>query len=133
MITLADFKNWIKTAVKDFDNYYVGMINDATKEKQLGIYHMDIDTPKMIPIGGKNNKKYSHKDIKLLVHGTKGATSTEKLAYDTYNALDIESDFEIGNTKVNFIELLNEDPIYVGIDDNNIFEYVIRLRIHFKI
>lgn len=133
MITLSDFKNWVKTVVRGYDNYYVGMINDASKEKQLGVYHMDNNSPKRNIIGGKKNKKYAYKDIKLLVHGTKGATSTERLAYETYNALDTESDFEIGGTKVNFIEILNEDPIPMGIDDNNIFEYVIRLRIHFKI
>lgn len=51
----------------------------------------------------------------------------------TVRRIKAASDFEINGVKINFIELLNDDPIYIGIDENHIFEYVIRLKIHFRI
>lgn len=131
MITLADIRDWLKS-FNMFDGYYIGRI-DSKKSNVLGVYNLQ-DTGRREVIGGL--KTYEKKGVSLLIHGTPNKNTTEKKAWDFYNALEnliYSCEYpQIGKKDVYFIELLNNQPIDVDQDESSTYEYVIELNIYFE-
>ena len=131
MILLSDIRDWLKSFGL-FDNYYIGRL-DTKKKNSLGVYNLQ-DTGRRETIGGL--KKYEKKGVSLLIHGDSNKANTEKKAFSLYNALEsLITSFEypsIGDKKVFFIELLNNQPIDVDQDESSTYEYVIELNIYFE-
>ena len=131
MVLLEDIRDWLKS-FELFNNYYIGRL-DTKKLNSLGVYNLQ-DTGRREVIGGL--KKYKKKGISLLVHGDTNKTTTEKKAWSLYEKLEeliYTCEYpQIGNKKVYFIELLNNEPIDVDQDANSIYEYVIELNIYFE-
>lgn len=131
MVTLSDVKSYLKSFGL-FDGYYIGRL-DTKKKNSLGVYNLQ-DTGRHETIGGL--KVYEKKGISLLVHGDTNKASTEALAWSLYNKLeDVISSLEfpvIGEHKVYFMELLQNQPIDVDQDDKDVYEYVIELNIYFE-
>ena len=131
MILLADIRDWLKSFGL-FDNYYIGRL-DTKKKNSLGVYNLQDDGRREV-IGGL--KKYEKKGVSLLIHGDSNKANTEKKAFSLYNALEsLITSCEypsIGDKKVFFIELLNNQPIDVDQDESSTYEYVIELNIYFE-
>ena len=131
MVLLEDIRDWLKS-FELFNNYYIGRL-DTKKLNSLGVYNLQ-DTGRREVIGGL--KKYKKKGISLLVHGDTNKTTTEKKAWSLYEKLEeliYTCEYpQIGNKKVYFIELLNNEPIDVDQDANSIYEYVIEINIYFE-
>lgn len=131
MVLLEDIRDWLKS-FRLFNNYYIGRL-DTKKLNSLGVYNLQ-DTGRREVIGGL--KKYKKKGISLLIHGDTNKTTTEKKAWSLYEKLEeliYTCEYpQIGNKKVYFIELLNNEPIDVDQDANSIYEYVIELNIYFE-
>lgn len=129
MITLANIRDWLKSFGL-FDNYYIGRL-DAKKKNSLGIYNLQ-DTGRREVIGGL--KKYEKKGVSLLIHGDTNKAKTEQKAFELYNALETIGDDKkrIGNKKVCFVQLLNNEPIDVDQDADSVYEYVIEMNIYFE-
>ena len=131
MVLLEDIRDWLKSFGL-FNNYYIGRL-DTKKLNSLGVYNLQ-DAGRREVIGGL--KKYKKKGISLLVHGDTNKTTTEKKAWSLYEKLEeliYTCEYpQIGNKKVYFIELLNNEPIDVDQDANSIYEYVIELNIYFE-
>ena len=131
MVLLEDIRDWLKS-FELFNNYYIGRL-DTKKLNSLGVYNLQ-DTGRREVIGGL--KKYKKKGISLLIHGDTNKTTTEKKAWSLYEKLEeliYTCEYpQIGNKKVYFIELLNNEPIDVDQDANSIYEYVIELNIYFE-
>ena len=131
MITLADIRDWLKSFGL-FDNYYIGRL-DTKKKNSLGIYNLQ-DTGRREVIGGL--KVYEKKGVSLLIHGDTNKANTERKAWDLYNAIESVSKNEniliAKEKKVFFIELLNNEPIDVNQDSDNVYEYVIEMNIYFE-
>ena len=113
-----------------FDNYYIGRL-DTKKKNSLGIYNLQ-DTGRREVIGGL--KKYEKKGVSLLIHGDTNKAKTEQKAFELYNALETIGDDKkrIGNKKVCFVQLLNNEPIDVDQDADSVYEYVIEMNIYFE-
>ena len=131
MITLADIRDWLKSFGL-FDNYYIGRI-DSKKKNSLGVYNLQ-DAGRREVIGGL--KVYEKKGVSLLIHGDTNKANTERKAWDLYNAIESVSKNEniliAKEKKVFFIELLNNEPIDVNQDADNVYEYVIEMNIYFE-
>ena len=131
MVLLEDIRDWLKS-FELFNNYYIGRL-DTKKLNSLGVYNLQ-DTGRREVIGGL--KKYKKKGISLLIHGDTNKTTTERKAWLLYEKLEeliYTCEYpQIGNKKVYFIELLNNEPIDVDQDANSIYEYVIELNIYFE-
>ena len=130
MVLLGEIRDWLKSFGL-FDNYYVGRL-DTKKLNSLGVYNLQ-DAGRREVIGGL--KAYEKKGISLLIHGDTNKTNTEKKAWSLYEKLE-ELIYtcvypQIGDRKVYFIELLNNEPIDVDQDNDSIYEYVIELNIYF--
>ena len=131
MITLADIRDWLKSFGL-FDNYYIGRL-DSKKKNSLGVYNLQ-DAGRREVIGGL--KVYEKKGVSLLIHGDTNKANTERKAWDLYNAIESVSKNEniliAKEKKVFFIELLNNEPIDVNQDSDNVYEYVIEMNIYFE-
>lgn len=130
MITLAEVRDWIKT-FNAANNYYIGKI-DNKQENSIGIYQRKtIDGPR-VAIGGRSLTSYDVKSISILIHWNKNANETEKRAQYLYNRLFEAESVVIGGTPIKMIALLQNDPVDVGTDDNNVYERVIELDLYYE-
>ncbi len=130
MITLAEVRDWIKT-FNAANNYYIGKI-DNKQENSIGIYQRKtIDGPR-VAIGGRSLASYDVKSISILIHWNKNANETEKRAQYLYNRLFEAESVVIGGTPIKMIALLQNEPVDVGTDDNNVYERVIELNLYYE-
>ena len=130
MITLAEVRDWIKT-FNAANNYYIGKI-DNKQENSIGIYQRKtIDGPR-VAIGGRSLTSYDVKSISILIHWNKNANETEKRAQYLYNRLFEAESVVIGETPIKMISLLQNEPVDVGTDDNNVYERVIELDLYYE-
>lgn len=130
MITLAEVRDWIKT-FNAANNYYIGKI-DNKQENSIGIYQRKtIDGPR-VAIGGRLLASYDVKSISILIHWNKNANETEKRAQYLYNRLFETESVVIGGTPIKMIALLQNEPVDVGTDDNNVYERVIELDLYYE-
>lgn len=130
MITLAEVRDWIKT-FNAANNYYIGKI-DNKQENSIGIYQRKtIDGPR-VAIGGRSLTSYDVKSISILIHWNKNANETEKRAQYIYNRLFEAESVVIGGTPIKMIALLQNEPVDVGTDDNNVYERVIELDLYYE-
>ena len=130
MITLAEVRDWIKT-FNAANNYYIGKL-DNNQENSIGIYQRKtIDGPR-VAIGGRSLASYEVKSISILIHWNKNANETEKRAQYLYNRLFEAESVVIGGTPIKMIALLQNEPVDVGTDDNNVYERVIELDLYYE-
>lgn len=130
MITLAEVRDWIKT-FNAANNYYIGKL-DNKQENSIGIYQRKtIDGPR-VAIGGRSLASYEVKSISILIHWNKNANETEKRAQYLYNRLFEAESVVIGETPIKMIALLQNEPVDVGTDDNNVYERVIELDLYYE-
>ncbi len=127
-MTLSEVLEWLKTLSK-FDNYYIGTL-DSKKNRSLGVYNLKRDTAPILALGRVGS--YSIKRISLLIHWDNNADSSEKQALDLYKAIFNARPTKIGETSINFVGMLVNEPIDVGRDDKGICEYVIEFEIYYK-
>lgn len=130
MITIAEVRDWIKT-FNAANNYYIGKL-DNKQENSIGIYQRKtIDGPR-VAIGGRTLASYDVKSISILIHWNKNANETEKRAQYLYNRLFEAESVVIGGTPIKMIALLQNEPVDVGTDDNNVYERVIELDLYYE-
>ena len=120
---------WIKTLPTKADNYYCGMLN-AKKEKSFGVYQLKENRARAIAIGSET--KTGVKGISILVHWTTSTRETENIAAELYKNLAEATDIRVGDKKINYIQLLHDEPIDVGTDENGVCERVIEFVIYYE-
>lgn len=130
MITLAEVRDWIKT-FNAANNYYIGKI-DNKQENSIGIYQRKTIGGPRVAIGGRSLASYDVKSISILIHWNKNANETEKRAQYLYNRLFETESVVIGGTPIKMIALLQNEPVDVGTDDNNVYERVIELDLYYE-
>lgn len=131
MIELKYVSEWIKTLPVIFEHYYIGTL-DNKKDKSLGVYNLKREISPINAMGGIEYSSYNIKRVSLLVHWNKATDETENIANKLYEAILNAKPERIGKHKVQFIGMLNNEPMDVGRDDNGICEYVIELEIFYK-
>jgi hypothetical protein len=130
MMTLANVKDWLKTVVTEDAGFYIGKI-DGDKEKCIGVYGMKLGQP-VIAIGGMSNTTYAYKPVSILIHWTTNASTTELIAQALYENMIGQSDISIGGHRVICFDMQTPEPVPVGTDNHNIFEYVIETNIIYE-
>lgn len=124
---LVEFKDFIKT-FEVGEHFSIGII-DGALDKSIGIYG---NSPSYrIEAIGKESK-YSMTYMRILIHWNKNLRETETAARSLFESLRYQRDFDMGDIHVNYIDLLSEEPIPVGTDENGVYEYVISLRIFYR-
>lgn len=131
MISLKEVSDWLKTLGLPFDHYYIGFL-DSKKPKSIGTYQLKEKHTPNIAIGGMATTKTSQKGISLLVHWDKSSVETEKAALRLYELLQTVRNITINNHKINYISLVNNEPVDIGMDESGVFERVIELILYFE-
>ena len=124
-------KQLFKTGYIIADHIYIGKL-DNKKEKSIGVYQLQTSNPPNVAIGGLSNTKIYEKPVSILIHWNKNAKETELKALELYYKLLNSRNFTINDNKVNYIQLLEPEPVDVGSDDSNVYERVIRAIFYYK-
>lgn len=130
MITLANIRDWIKTFGIG-EHFYIGKL-DNKMEKSIGVYPRESSGPPDIAIGGLDATKTAKRSISLLVHWNKNADETEQQALYLYRTLLCQNDVTINGSRVYYIYLAVPEPVFVGSDDNGVYEYVIWFDMYYE-
>lgn len=135
---LAEFRNYLKT-LNLAENYYIGKINNS-KLKTIGIYSQQ--GFRRIEAIGKESS-YDIAGVRILVHWNKNANESETAARDIFEAIRYitDTDMPISETlagedesviHVDYLDLLEAEPTFIGTDDNGVYEYHISARIYYR-
>lgn len=124
---LSEFKDYLKT-LNVATHYSVGKI-DNSKERSLGVYG-DSSTRRVESIG--QNSSYGTMRIRLLLHWNKSAVETEESARDLFEKIRYITDLDLDTEYIEYLDLDYDSPIFVGSDDNGIYEYVISGVIYYR-
>ena len=130
-MTTEQVFEWVQTLPTKADNYYCGILNDK-KEKSFGVYQLKDTRARDISLGGLGTTKTGAKGISVLVHWNRSTRETETVAASLYNSMAAAITPMIGENKVNYINLLHDEPIDVGTDENGICERVIEFVIYYE-
>jgi hypothetical protein len=130
-MTTEEVFEWVKTLAATAEHYYCGVLNQK-KEKSFGVYQLKDQRARDVALGGLTTTKTGCKGISILVHWTASTRETEAAAANLYAALANAVAPMIGGKKANYINLLHDEPIDVGADDNGICERVIEFIIYYE-
>ena len=119
-MTLKEYKDYFKNAFNWTDSISIGKI-DNNQEKAVCFYNATRGS-----YGATiNNKTTNVKHITILLRYTKNQNTAEIKANEIYNFFNNKR-FEI-NSKEVFVMMQCAEPINLGTDDNNVYEYSIEL------
>ena len=130
MITLAEVRDWINNLMQLTTTTLARsiiskkIVQAFTNERQSMVLGQQI--------GGRLLASYDVKSISILIHWNKNANETEKRAQYLYNRLFETESVVIGGTPIKMIALLQNEPVDVGTDDNNVYERVIELDLYYE-
>lgn len=128
-MTISDFRDWLKTKI-DCPNWSSGGLR-STDEKAIVIYNGQAFVNPMA-IGGLQNSSYRGKGIRILIHWNKNVRESELKAQEVYNAINGLTNVEVAGKRVIKFNMRDPEPIYLGVDDSGIYEYVIDLEIIYE-
>lgn len=124
-ILLRDIRDYIsKFNIAVDNNCYCGKLEDK-KQNSIGIYPLKNRRVPQNTIGGDKNKSYYAKGISILIHWNKSPTDSEKVSNILYEKLKDVREADINGHTIKFIQMQQEEPIWIGTDDKGIYEYVI--------
>ena len=128
-MTISDFRDWLKTKI-DCPNWFAGGLR-TTDEKAIVIYNGQAFVNPMA-IGGLQNSSYKGKGIRILIHWNKKVRESELKAQEVYDVINGLTNVEIANKRVIKFNMRDPEPVYLGVDDSGIYEYVIDLEIIYE-
>lgn len=131
MIGLSDIRDWLKTLDVKANNYYIGRL-DGKKEKSIGVYQLRADGGSAVAYGGLLCTKTGEKNISILIHWNKNHRETEEFAQKLYEKLQAVEGVVINGHKINYIQLLNSEPVDVDKGDDLVYERVIEAKIYYE-
>ena len=120
---LSDVRDYVKS-IRPSNPVYLGKL-DIKQEQAIGVYHSKHSHPPKTAIGGSRLESYGIKYVTLLVHWNHSMRDTEKAARELFEALRQTREVTVNKEHVKFIQLLTDEPVDVGTDDDGIYEMVI--------
>lgn len=122
---LKDIRDWLKPLITDISMAYTGK-TDPTIEKAICIYGRESSGTK-IAIGGLENTSSEVKGISILIQWDKYCDTSEAKAQSIYNIF--KNTHAIIDSNECFFNMKNDEPVPMGVNENDIYEYVIDLEI----
>ena len=126
-MTLKKYRDYFKNEFGWTDSISIGKI-DNNQEKALCFYNSKSSMNYQGVIGGKKNKTTTIKPITILLRYTKNQNQAEEMAKSIYEFFE-ERTFFIDEKRI-FVQMIYENPIDLGTDDNNVYEYSIELNFY---
>ena len=123
-MTLKQYKDYFKENFKWTDSISIGKI-DNNQEKAICFYHSQRNSSYVGVFGGVKNKSTNIKPVTILLRYTKNQNSAEMMAQQIYDFFN-ERSFFINQKRI-FTQMIYSEPINLGTDENNVYEYSIEL------
>ena len=124
---LAEFKDYLKT-LDLATNYYIGKI-DNSKQETIGIYPMG-GNARVEAVGRESS--YDIAGVRMLIHWNKNARESEISARNIFESIRYITDTDMGDIHIDYLDLTEGEPAFIGTDDNGVYEYHISARIYYR-
>lgn len=124
---ISEFKDYLKT-LGVAQHYSIGEI-DNSKDYSLGVYP-NYPQRRIESVGRESS--YGTYGIKLLLHWNKNAKETEQSALDLFEQIRYITDLDIGDIHIQYFDLEFDEPMFMGTDENGVYEYVISGVIYYR-
>ena len=121
---LKQYKDYFKKEFKWTDSISIGKI-DNNQDKAICFYNSQREQSYIGTLGGKTNRSTDIKPITILLRYTKNQDSAEQMAQKIFEFFE-ERTFFIDSKRI-FTMMIYSAPIYLGTDDENVYEYSIEL------
>lgn len=126
------FKEIIAEENLEFSSVFLGYL-ESKENMSLGVYEPN-ENENEIFWGGIENSEIKTMNISLLLHGNKSQRQTQAKALELFEVLEeILYGFTFDNWTIYRLYTIENRPVYVGMDKDNIHEYVINVQIIYKI
>lgn len=126
-MSLTNIKDYFKEESLWNESISIGKI-DNNQEKAICFYPSKREISKITRIGGKNNAKYNLIPITILLRYTKNQALAETKAKEIYDFFD-ERSFLMNEKRI-FVIMQSNDPIWLGTDEQNVYEYSFELNFY---
>lgn len=124
---LAEIRDYLKN-LSSAEHFSIGKI-DNSKDKSLGVYGGD--SLFNVDAIGKYST-YGISRIRILLHWTNDLKETETEARSLYENLRYLSDVAMGTIHVEYMRLESSEPVFIGTDENGVYEYVINATVYYR-
>lgn len=126
-MSLTNIKDYFKETFLWKEAISTGKI-DKNQEKAICFYPSKREIAKITRIGGKSNAKYNLVPITILLRYTKNQSLAETKAREIYDFFD-EKSFLLNKKRV-FVIMKSDSPIWLGTDEQNVYEYSFELNFY---
>ena len=127
---LKDIRTYIASlGISSDANTYIGHL-DNKFDCSIGVYSRAMRQNPVLSIGGWSQSSYDIKAVSVLVHWNRKKTESESAAIRLFEALKVPP-AQIGGYPVQYLRLMDPEPIDVGTDDKGVFEYVIEFDVYY--
>lgn len=123
MMTLKNVKDWMQKQIQA--NVWKIGIYDNSKQKTICVRNLTSNRNKLA-IGGLSNTSTAVKGVSIVVHWNKNPDETERVAQDVH-ALFYGNQPMIEGFQIVMCEMRSDEPIFVGTDEQGVYEYVIEV------
>lgn len=126
-MTLKQYKDYFKSEYNWNESISIGKI-DNNKEKAICFYNSKRSLNYVGIVGGIKNKSTNIKPITILLRYTKNQNDAELMAQSIFDFFN-ERSFFIDKKRI-FTQMIYSEPISLGTDDKNVYEYSIELNFY---
>lgn len=128
-LTLKQLKDYFKINFNWEYSISIGKI-DNNQEKAICFYNSKRELAYSPTIGGKKTKSTYIKPITILLRYTKNKNDAEIMAQSIYEFFE-ERTFFIDEKRI-FVTMISEEPIDLGTDERNVYEYSLELNLYIE-
>lgn len=130
MLFLEDIRAFVAIlGITEDDKVYMGKM-DNKKDRSIGVYQLKQSRAPTISLGDTGT--YKVKPISLLVHWNKSGRETEKAAWRLYELLSKAQNVTINDKNIIYIQMLQEEPVDIDMDESKVYERVIEILIYYE-
>ncbi len=123
-MNLSKIKDYFKNTFNWNDTISIGKI-DNNQEKAICFYPSKREIAKINTVGGKKNNDYAIIPTTILLRYTKNQISADVMAQNIYDFFN-ERSFFIDGKRI-FTIMHSNNPIWLGTDDKNVYEYSLEI------
>lgn len=128
-MTLKEIREWLKPQISDINKAYIGK-TDPSQEKSICVYGR-VGPKTKVAVGGLTQTHSAVKAISILVQWSKNCDVSEQKAQSIYSIFNGKK--AVINGVNAFFSIKNGDePVPVGTNDNDIYEFVIDINILYQ-
>lgn len=132
MLKIATIKKWIQ-GLNVAEHCYTG--RSTNEVRSILIYQQENETSSRLCIGGLSSTLTKVKQITLQIYWSNNYEETEEKSLEVYELLQGVDKVSLSNqimVDVKYIQLLDNEPMDIGEDENSIYQREIKMNIYYN-